>query len=215
MSLMVSPWNGHCASYLDDGLIGDRTLISSHAVNPVVMKEKDRMPTLFHFCVWVYNTQLSTAIRESTWIFPIIEGVHTIGIVLVVGTISLFDLRLLGVILKDEPVSRLARLILPWTWSGFVVMFVTGLLLSLSEAAPNYYNLAFRLKLVLLALVGLNALIFHFTAFRSVAAWDLAKATPRGARIAAIGSLTLWSCIIIAGRMIAYLHTSALENFSH
>lgn len=164
------------------------------------------MPFLDHLCQWIYATKLSVSIRESTWVFPIIESIHTLGIVLVVGTISLFDLRLLGLIMKREPVSRMARQVLPWTWTGFLVMFITGLLLSIAESATNYHNPAFRIKLLLLLLVGLNPLIFHLTIYRSVNTWDVANVTPLRARVAATCSLVLWTGIIIAGRMIAYLH---------
>jgi hypothetical protein len=164
------------------------------------------MPSLLHFCQWVYATDLSTSIRESTWVFPIIESIHTLGIVVVVGTISILDLRLLGLVLKRVPVSRIARQVLPWTWSGFAVMFATGLLLSIAESATNYFNLAFRIKLLLLVLVGLNPLIFHTGIYRSVDSWDEDERTPLRARAAAVSSLMLWSCIIVAGRMIAYLH---------
>jgi hypothetical protein len=164
------------------------------------------MPFLLHVCQWLYSTKLSTSIRESTWVFPIIESIHTLGIVLVVGTVAVFDLRLLGFFMKREPVSRIASQVLPWTWAGFAVMFITGLLLAVAESATIYFNAAFRVKLLLLALVGLNPLIFHFTTYRSVHTWDLADVTPLRARTAATCSLVLWMGIIIAGRLIAYIH---------
>lgn len=164
------------------------------------------MPSLLHICQWIYGTQFATSIRESTWAFPIIETIHTLGITLVVGTVAVLDLRLLGLIMKREPVSKIARQVLPWTWTGFAVMFSTGLLLSIAEAATNYFNLAFRIKLLLLILVGINPLIFHLTVYRRVDAWDVASVTPLRARAAATSSLLLWSGIIVAGRMIAYLH---------
>ena len=96
------------------------------------------MPFLLHVCQWLYSTKLSTSIRESTWVFPIIESIHTLGIVLVVGTVTVFDLRLLGFFMKREPVSRIASQVLPWTWAGFAVMFITGLLLAVAESATIY-----------------------------------------------------------------------------
>jgi hypothetical protein len=108
--------------------------------------------------------------------------------------------------MKREPVSTIARQVLPWTWTGFFIMFVTGMLLSIAEAATNYYNWAFRIKLLLLFLVGINPLIFHLTIFRKVNTWDVTNVTPIRARAAAICSLVLWAGIIVAGRMIAYLH---------
>jgi hypothetical protein len=164
------------------------------------------VPSLLQICEWIYNTHFSTSIRESVYVFPIIEGIHTLGITAVVGTIAILDLRLLGVILKRERVSQIARQVLPWTWAGFSVMFVTGLLLSISEAATNYFNWAFRIKLILLVLVGLNPLFFHLTTYRKVSTWDLANVTPMRARAAAAFSLILWAGIIVSGRMIAYLH---------
>ena len=164
------------------------------------------MSPVLHLCQWIYATHFSTAIRESPYWFPIIEGVHTLGITAVVGTIAVLDLRLLGVVLKQEPVSRVARQVLPWTWIGFGVMFVTGLLLSIAEAQTNYFNWAFRIKLILLLLVGLNPLIFHLGVYRKVSSWDLARVTPFRARMAAVCSLTLWAGIVVAGRLIAYLN---------
>src|SRR5271165_4999614 len=157
------------------------------------------MPVLLQLCQWIYNTRFSMSIRESVWVFPIIETAHVLSITVLVGTIALFDLRLLGVIMKREPVSAIARQVLPWTWAGFAVMLTTGLLLSIAEAATNYYNPAFRIKLVLLVLVGLNPLIFHRSIYRRVDQWDTAVVTPFRARAAAVCSLALWGVIIVAG----------------
>ncbi len=164
------------------------------------------MPSLLHLCEWIYATRFSTSIRQSPYSFPAIETIHTLGITAVVGTIAVLDLRLLGLIMKREPVSRIARQVLPWTWAGFAVMFVTGLLLSIAEAATNYFNWAFRIKMVLLLLVGINPLIFHLTIFRKVNTWDVANVTPLRARLAAISSLVLWASIIVFGRLIAYVN---------
>ena len=161
---------------------------------------------LFRFCQWLYDSPIGTAIRESIWLFPIIETVHVLSITLLVGTVAILDLRLLGVILKREPVSDIAGQILPLTWCGFAVSFVSGFLLFWAEAAKSYSNPAFRLKLLLLAPAGLNPFVFHATIYRQVTAWNEAPVTPLRARMAALLSLTLWSGIIIAGRAIAYFH---------
>jgi hypothetical protein len=162
------------------------------------------MPFLQHICQLLYDSRIGTAIRESDNAFPIIESVHVLGITLLAGTIAVLDLRMLGVILRDVPVRRIARGVLPLTWSGFVVMFLSGFLLFWSEAAKNYTNPAFRIKIVLLILAGLNPLVFHTGVYRRAKEWELAATAPWRARMAAIASLTLWSGIIIAGRAIAY-----------
>ena len=142
--------------------------------------------------------------RESLWIFDLTETTHTLGIVLVAGTIMLVDLRLLGLGLRREPVSDIVSRIVPWTLSGFALMFFTGTWLFASEASKLYSSPAFRIKLVLLSLAGLNALIFHLTVYRRASEWDAMSVTPVRARLAGLFSLLLWMGIIAAGRAIAY-----------
>ncbi len=162
------------------------------------------MPTLQHLCQLFYDSQIGTAIRESDYAFSIIESIHVLGITLLVGTIAVLDLRMLGIVLRPIPVTRIARTVFPITWSGFAVMFSSGFLLFWAEAAKNYGNPAFRIKLVLLALVGLNPLIFHTTVYRRVNEWEGQELSPWRARVAAMASLTLWGGVIVAGRAIAY-----------
>lgn len=157
-----------------------------------------------HVCQLLYDSQFGTYIRESDYAFSVIESVHVLAITLLVGTIALLDLRMLGVVLRGVSVTRIARTVFPLTWSGFAIMFVSGFLLFWAEAAKNYSNPAFRIKIVLLLLVGLNPLIFHTTIYRRVHEWEQLELSPWRARAAAIASLSLWSGIIVAGRMIAY-----------
>jgi len=159
------------------------------------------VPYLFQ---WLNDTEFATAIRESDLIFPLIETVHVLAIALLAGTVAIVDLRLLGLVLKREPVSSVASRILPLTWVGFATMLVSGVLLFLAEAAKSYGNTAFRIKILLLVLAGLNPLIFHSTVYRRVAEWDQDATLPPQARVAAIASLSLWTGIILAGRAIAY-----------
>ena len=159
---------------------------------------------LQHLCQLLYDSRIGTSIRESDYAFSIIESIHVLGITLLVGTIALLDLRMLGVVLRSISVTRIARTVFPLTWSGFVIMFVSGFLLFWAEAAKNYNNPAFRIKILLLVLVGLNPLIFHTTIYRRVQEWELLEVSPWRARTAAIASLSLWCGIVVAGRMIAY-----------
>ncbi len=159
---------------------------------------------LQHICQLFYDSRIGTSIRESDYAFSIIESVHVLGITLLVGTIALLDLRMLGVVLREVSVTRIARTVFPLTWSGFAIMFASGFLLFWAEAAKNYGNPAFRIKLALLALVGLNPLIFHTTIYRRVHEWELLEVSPWRARAAAVASLSLWGGIVVAGRMIAY-----------
>ena len=159
---------------------------------------------LLSICQWVDSTRLSAIVRQSNWLFSTLDTVHTLGIILVAGTIMLVDLRLLGLGLRSVPVVQLVARIVPATLGGFGLMVVSGGLLFSSEAVKMYHSPAFRIKMLLLALAGLNALIFHRTIYRDVAHWDPASAAPVPARLAGLLSLLFWIGIIAAGRAIAY-----------
>lgn len=162
--------------------------------------------TLQQLCQILNDSTIGTSVRESTYTFPLIETAHVLGIALLVGTVAVLDLRLLGLALRRTRVTELANELLPLTWMGFALMFATGFILFMAEAAKVYGNPAFRVKLFLLALVGLNPLLFHLTIYRRVGSWDTAEVTPLQARGTAIASLSLWAGIIVAGRAIAYFH---------
>ncbi len=157
------------------------------------------------FCEWLEGLRWATAVHQSLWLFPMIETVHLFGIVLLVGATSALDLRLLGLTMKGEPVSRIAGRLLPWAWAGLLIQVTTGFSLFASEATRCWENKAFRIKMVMLFLAGLNALIFHHTAYRRVASWDDARITPLGAKFAGCCSILLWFGIVAAGRWIAFL----------
>src|SRR5713226_2332524 len=118
------------------------------------------MPNMLSLCKWLEHTWVGTSVRESLWLFPTIETLHLFGIVLLVGSTSALDLRLLNLAMRGQSVSKLAGRLLKWAWAGFVVQVVTGLLLFSSEATKCYPNPAFRVKMLLILLAGVNALVF-------------------------------------------------------
>jgi hypothetical protein len=149
-------------------------------------------------------SQFGTALRDSQWGFPALNLVHLIGLAIAGGTIVFWDLRLLGVGLRRAPVSQVGASLLPWTWAGFAIMFVSGSMLVTIEAGRLYINIFFRMKVLFLILAGLNVLVFHRTVYRSVPAWDQAQVAPVRARMAGGLSLLLWFSILACGRAIGY-----------
>lgn len=154
---------------------------------------------------WLEQTGLGAGVRDSTWLFPIIETVHIIGIALLVGSTSILDLRLMGLVYREQPVSKLAWRFLPWAWAGFLIQVITGVLLFASEATKMIDNLSFQVKMVLIVVAGLNALVFHLIAYQSVGRWDNDRVAPLSARAAGLFSILLWFGIVAAGRWIAYV----------
>jgi len=161
--------------------------------------------SVFELCVWLEGTSIGTAVRESDWQFAVIESVHILALTCLVSTSAAVDFRLLGAGAQREPVSLLLRRMVPLAWIGFATALITGILMFVSEATKCYASLAFRAKLILLVLAGLNALVFHSAVYPGVDKWDQTGRTPVGAKVAACFSLMLWVCIVFAGRGIAYI----------
>jgi hypothetical protein len=136
--------------------------------------------------------------------FPALLTAHVLGTLLLAGTISVLDLRLLGRGMRRQAVSDMAAQLLPWTWAGFALVASSGIFLLAVEAVKAYASTTFRIKIALLALAGLNTAFFHFNVYRSVKAWDRSPAPPLAARLAGGVSLLLWIGIITTGHMLPY-----------
>jgi hypothetical protein len=163
------------------------------------------MPDIYPYLDWLQDTRVSIFIRDTKWCFPAIELVHLFGIVTLLATMLAFDLRLMDVWLRRWPVSLLMNRLLPWTWTAFAIMVCSGTGLFTSDPLRFFYNTSFRIKLALIALAGVNALVFQMTAFRTLDKWDLNLETPRGAKIAGVLSVVLWFGVVAAGRWIAFV----------
>src|ERR1700719_2013975 len=128
---------------------------------------------------------LAAKIRDSLFLFPLIESTHVIGLALVFGTIAIIDLLLLGIASTQRSFQRMASDILKWTWAAFALAVLTGSLMFITNASVYYHNFYFRTKMLLLALTGLNTLVFELTAGRRIRDWDRAPSAPRAGKAAA------------------------------
>jgi hypothetical protein len=155
------------------------------------------------------ETGLASGIRDSLYIFPLLEAVHVMALSVVFGTITIVDLRLLGFASTGRPFARMSSELLRMTWGAFAVAALTGTLMFMTNARVYANNTPFRVKMVLLALAGLNMALFHLTAGRNVARWEKAPIPPRIGRFTASLSLTLWIAIVFAGRIIGFTTTGA------
>jgi hypothetical protein len=157
------------------------------------------------FLHWLESTPTAIAISESSWLFPGIETVHVLAIALVVGSITMVDLRLLDINLRERGVGELIAEVLPWTWAGFAVAVGSGALMFSSNASHYWGTFPFRAKMLLLTLAGINMLVFHATIHRSVDIWGRRPRTPRAAKISGGVSLGLWIGVVTLGRWIGFV----------
>lgn len=152
----------------------------------------------------IYDLPISASIRENVNAFPLIESLHVLAITLVFGTILIVDLRLVGVAAHRRSADRLIRELLPYTWVAFALAVISGVLMFVSNAPAYAANLEFQLKLVAIALAGVNMAIFHSTAHRRIADWDTDLPPPAAARVSGFLSLALWTVVIVLGRWIGF-----------
>lgn len=154
--------------------------------------------------IWLETTDFAIAMRQWLWLYPIVEIVHIVGFVILVGAAIMFDLRLLGVS-RHLSVIDLERHHLRWARASLLLVIPSGFMMFMAHATEMAENPAFRLKLILIATAGLNATIFHKGIFKSVKTWNQEVAAPLAAKLAGAFSLILWTGVISCGRLLAYL----------
>ena len=152
---------------------------------------------------WVHAFPSSIAMRESLYAFPLLLTLHLISLAMFAGLVVMMDLRLLGVAYRGTPFSEVQRRLFPWQMVGMVVTSIAGLLLFYMQPMRYFGKVLYWIKIALIVLAGVNALLFHFTTYRSIAKWDTAR-PPLGAKVAGGLSLAMWAGIVAFGRLTAY-----------
>lgn len=137
-----------------------------------------------------------TFLRESAWVYPILEIIHIIGIALLLGNLIVFEARVLGAG-KTLDLTALARLALPLAVLGFLLAAMSGLTMFATQALELLGNPAFKWKMLLLAIAGGNTAWFH--------ARGSLKLNDTIARLQVIASVFVWIAVLSCGRLIAYV----------
>jgi hypothetical protein len=157
--------------------------------------------TILQLFRWLSHTPFSVFLRHSTWGFAIIETVHLLGLAAFGGAILIVDLRVLGIGLRRQPISRIARELSPVLIGSLGVMLISGLLLVMTGPMKYYNSPSFRLKMLFLLL----AVAFYFTLHRHVIKSNADIVTPVWSKAAAVVSMALWLGVGLAGRAIGFL----------
>ena len=152
---------------------------------------------------WMETSALGQLMRDSVWLFPMAEILHFMGLSLLIGSVMIVDLRLLGVI-RDMSFHAVYKF-LPISFLGFAINMTTGVLFCFTDPFRYYPNIAFRLKMLLVLLAGLNALWFKFSVYPLTIKTPDKADIGAVAKIVAVLSLLFWFAVIVMGRMIPYL----------
>ena len=151
----------------------------------------------------VEQLAVAKAMREWLWLYPSVEIVHILGFTILVGSLAMFDLRVLG-LSKGISVRALSRHLLPWSVGALALIIPSGLLMFSAHAGDFLGNRTFQLKMALLVAAGMNAAWFHTGPYQSVKGWDVDVPAPFLAKLSVSLSLALWVGVIACGRLLAY-----------
>jgi hypothetical protein len=137
----------------------------------------------------------------TKWTTAVLMDLHFFGLVLVIGTVGILNLRILGVG-KQMPFAPLHRF-LPWAMGGLAINVITGVLAYSGSPELYSYDAAFWLKILALMLLGFNLCVFYLTGiFNRVERLGANDDAPMVAKLIAGSSLVFWFAIIVLGRYI-------------
>jgi hypothetical protein len=154
----------------------------------------------FTFFRWCETSWLANAVNDGQWTFAIVETIHIMAFTVLLGTIFIVNLRLLGMGLRRQTGSQVARYLAPYTWTSLAIVATTGVVLFASEAVRLGDSRPFLWKIDILVL----ALVTHFIILRKVAANVVAEGSMWG-KVGACVSLLCWFSVALAGRAIAFI----------
>ena len=147
------------------------------------------------FFEWLQALPVSQAIGSSIWIFPLVQAIHLVFLALFAGAILIVDLRLLGLGMRRQPVSEVARDARPWLIIGFLGMVATGLPQLMQYASREYFSEYFWDKMYLIAI----GLILIVTIRRKLTQVDEPSAA---GKVVALASIAIWGAVVVNARLI-------------
>jgi len=154
--------------------------------------------------VWIRATALHAFVQQQEpWLWPLMQSLHYVGGSLLLGTVGLFDLRLLGMAKGVSPAAM--HKLIRFGIAGWCLNLMLGIVFFFGHPDQYFYNNSFRLKMLFMTVAGLNILAFYgtdaFVQMKKLPAG--AAATTRMKVIAAI-SLSMWVAILMCGRLITF-----------
>src|SRR6478609_1019245 len=156
------------------------------------------------------KTGLDNYVATHEWVWPVCEILHFFGMAAIIGTVGLVDARMLG-LGKGIPIASLERFV-PIGVVGLLLNMITGFIFVAGNpvGGPQEYltNLAFLIKMSLIAIAGVNLLVFYaFGIARAANATAPDGSAPVSAKVVAAVSLIAWFGVIFFGRFIMYNDT--------
>jgi hypothetical protein len=158
---------------------------------------------------WMRWPSVEHIIYQHLWAWGVGQSLHFVGMVLLIGTVGILDLRMLGMA-KQFPVAGLKKLI-PWGVFGFLLCLATGLFfvtgiyanINVHPYVVLMSDVFLQIKFVFILLAGLNLLAFYATGMsRAVDRLGAGEDAPPLAKFFAGASLFFWIAVMYFARLI-------------
>jgi len=157
--------------------------------------------SLQDFYIWCEKTWIGTVLQTNTYPFPVIEAVHLLTITLMLGTMFTINFRVLGFVLKSRPLPEVVEGVQTWMRTGYVLTFITGIVLFMSESLKLSANAAWLPKMGLLV----GAMVFQFILSAFILKGSRLEQPTALAKTLAVVSTLLWLVTGVAARWIAFV----------
>lgn len=166
------------------------------------------MDLLFLF-EWLDTSMLANISKSSAGIFSIVQAIHILSMVMLMGMILLGDLRMLNVLLRDVPSDVVVENTGKWIKIALVCIILSGIYEASAIAMKLYFNTFYWAKMAGLAMGLVYMYVFRNPLYRAQA---LAVAGGAGAeavnpaviKLVAVTSLIIWFTVAASGRWIGF-----------
>ncbi len=155
--------------------------------------------------IWILSSSLNAWVVNSPWAWPIMEILHFMGLSILLGAMLLIDIRLAGH-WRGITLSAVPRL-LPWAVFGFGINLFTGVIFFFGDPERYVANIGFKIKMLLVAIAGLNAIWFKLKVDPDIVNWSTDQDSTSQAKAVAYISLVSWFGVLLFGRLIPYIGT--------
>ena len=152
---------------------------------------------------WLKASADSQWINQSTWIWPLCEILHFIGLSLLVGVTGFFDLRLMG-FFSRVPIAA-ARDLMPLALAGFAMNLITGTVFLVGLPGQYVHNRVWWFKVGFIVLAGVNAWLYESRLSAKTLALEPGADTPGTVKLIGAVSLLSWLAVLYCGRMLPFL----------
>jgi hypothetical protein len=153
---------------------------------------------------WLAETSLHDVMVNYSWMFPMMETFHFLGLTVLFGALLLVDLRVIGLI-RFINMDEAMKYYIPLAIGAFAVNLLSGIAFLAADPYAYFPNLGFQWKMGMIAIAGINALWFWIGEHKELKQLADGQDAPFRAKIIALASIVIWITVIVLGRMIPYL----------